>query len=200
MSFLFGHLYTAPCKFTHDQAMFRRTTGKATMSPDSGPVIAEKDAAQPARNDARVAHPSSSEASLHDLPNAAMSHTHVRSDAELVHDDDDDDDRLSMAPAIPSVERATRKRRRSDDRATSKHARSAYGVEDIAKDASARSSGALNVSPDASNADLPPLTSYEYSEAWKQQAFEAATGTSSSDWNDISLVSVSGHQKREEEL
>ena len=40
----------------------------------------------------------------------------------------------------------------------------------------------------------------DYSEAWKREAFEAALGTNPSDWNDINLVSVSGHTQREEEL
>lgn len=50
------------------------------------------------------------------------------------------------------------------------------------------------------NKTSPLFSASEYTAAWQREAFEAALGTSSLDWNDISLVSVEGHQEREEVL
>ncbi|GAB7329712.1 hypothetical protein MBLNU13_g01444t1 [Cladosporium sp. NU13] len=193
MSFLFGHLYDAPCKFTHDQAMFREKGGDAGVAQGPGSVVAEnhrEQAVEKMVNHEREARSSSPDFSLHSLPNAKTPHIRLQDPKTLAHDHD-------AAPVISNTDHPTRNRRRSDGPSDSHRAMPSVHAERSATDVSSRSlSAGLRV-----HAESPPLSSYEYSEAWKQQAFEAAQNTGSSDWNDITLVSVSGyHQEREEEL
>lgn len=189
MSFLFGHLYETPCKFTHDQAMFRkkgRGTGGASVSEFKLPGHHKE---QPAGSDAnyeREARSSSPDGSFQHRPDAKTPHAPSRGPSELAHDHDKN--------------HPTKKRRRSDDPSESEHAMPSIQAERSAANIFARSSASLQLSSAAPYGDSPPLSSYEHSEAWKQQAFDAARGAGSSDWNDITLVSVSGHQEREQEL
>ena len=201
MSFLFGHLYDTPCKFTHDQMMFQETSGDAGVVPRSAYGSPEDKSEQSA---GKVAIPerggcsSASDGSLRAAPSATKSQTRSRDHAELPHGGDG----LHAAPVDPTTDQTSRKRRRSDEWARSERALPAVQADHDAIDVSgsARPTVGLQVPSPALNVDSSSLSSYEYSEAWKQQAFEAARGTGSSDWNDITLVSVSGHQKREEEL
>lgn len=192
MSFLFGHLYDAPCKFTHDQAMFRKkgVDTRIVSEPESKPP--QDPTEQPAGTDAdyyeRGARASSSDASFQHRPNATASRTHLRGPSELARDHD-------AAPVGSDTDHPTKKRLRSDGPSKSEHA--------VPSDPAERKTAitpAPKMSSTTSNVDSGPLSSYEYSEAWKQQAFEAAQGTGSTDWNDITLVSVFGHQEHEEEL
>lgn len=98
---------------------------------------------------------------------------------------------------------ATKKRRRTDDETVIRNTpppttRASEATSDISiRHSTTGASARLDIHPD----DASPLSPHDYSEAWKRQAFEAALGGSSTDWNDIALVSVSGHhQEREEEL
>lgn len=147
MSFLFGHLYDAPCKFTHDQSMLRKTTSATVVVPESRAATPGKDAEH-------------------------------------------------------STKQATKKRRRTDDETARNMPPPTAQAGSTTSDMSIRpsatgSSARLEFHPD----DASSLSPHEYSEAWKRQAFEAALGGSSTDWNDIALVSVSGHhQECEEEL
>jgi hypothetical protein len=190
MSFLFGHLYETPCKFTHDQAMFRKMGGDVRVVPESRPDTqdnrTEPSVGKNGRHE-REACPSSSNLSLQHRSNATISHTRSRDQTGPVYD-------RETAPIVSNPYHATKKQRRSDDGSKSDHETLSLRAERNAVNISNRPSAGLQVSSAA------PLSSHEYSEAWKQQAFEAATGTGSSNWNDITLVSVSGHQEREEEL
>lgn len=190
MSFLFGHLYEGPCKFTHDQAMFHRKGGDARVVSGSEPKMPEDSTEQSVEkyaNHERGAFLSSSDVSMHNRSNAETTHIRLQDRTELAHGQ-------SIAPMISSTDHATRKRRRSVDLSKSEHAVPPVRSERNAANTSNHPSAGMQALPAA------PLSSYEYSEAWKQQAFEAAQGTGSSDWNDITLTSVSGHQEREEEL
>lgn len=146
MSFLFGHLYDAPCKFTHDQSMLRKTAGATVVVPESRAATPGKDTEH-------------------------------------------------------STKQVTKKRRRTDDE-IARHtppptARAGSTASDMSIRPTTGSSARLDFHPD----DASSLSPHDYSEAWKRQAFEAALGGSSTGWNDIALVSVSGHhQEREEEL
>jgi len=100
----------------------------------------------------------------------------------------DSADKLSNQP--------TRKRRRADDELTNASGSLLHSESDGTNDSmqlqSDRQRNAIT-----SKSIISPQ---DYSEAWKREAFEAALGNNPSDWNDITLVSVSGHQEREEEL
>jgi len=201
MSFLFGHLYDTPCKFTHDQVMFRATSGDAgvvSLSAYGTPEEKLEQSAGKAAIPERGGCSSASDGPLRVAPSATTSQTRSRDRAELPHGCDG----LHAAPVDSTKDQIPRKRRRSDEQARSERALPPVQAEHDAIDVSgsARSLAGLQVPSPALNVDSSSLSSYEYSEAWKQQAFEAATGKGSSDWNDITLVSVSGHQEREEEL
>jgi len=192
MSFLFGHLYDSPCKFTHDQAMFRKKGGDAGVVLESKPGTPGDRTKQQTENDVdreRGACSSLSEASLQLLPNATTAHTRLGDHTELADDHN-----------TASTDRTFKKRRRSDDESKVEQAAPSAKEERIVVDTGARPADELQMPSKASHVNPPSLSPYEYSEAWKQQAFEAAQGTGPSNWNDITLVSVSGHQEREEEL
>jgi hypothetical protein len=211
MSFLFGHLYDTPCKFAHDQEMFRKT-GKAAAAvvPESVPGTPETHVKRTASTNDLVggndptckpgrAHPTTSEFSSHGrdgLYNAAASY---KDSARLVATPQDGSrpDVISAGAVVnEAFNEATRKRRRSDDHVTRSRTPSTVPLEGGTNHPSSGS----RVIPEATHAGPSALSTADYSEAWKQQAFEAALGTSSTDWNDITLVSVSGHQEREQEL
>jgi len=200
MSFLFGHLYDSPCTFTHDQMMLRKTGGDARVFPRSESGSSEDRPEEPARKSSNYeqgACTSSSEALVHNLPpDATKVQPFTRGYAELVPDYN----RPKAAPVALTAEPATKKRRRSEEREASELLRIPVQVERRAADDSAPPVRVPQVPSAAPSVNAPSLTPYDFSEAWKQQAFEAASGTGSSSWNDIALVSVSGHQEREEEL
>ena len=191
MSFLFGHLYDSPCKFAHDQAMFSKKGSIAEVVSESRPRTPDNHAEPSAGSDlnrGQGTQPSlPADVSLQHLSNIKVSHKSSRDLPGLAQDHD-------KAPAIPRTEPTIKKRRRSDDLSKSEQAMSPVRAERNIVNVSANSYTGRQVLSTA------PLSSYEYSEAWKQQAFEAAQGTGSSNWNDITLVSVSGHQEREQEL
>jgi hypothetical protein len=78
MSFLFGHLYDSPCKFTHDQAMFRKKGGDAGIVPESRPRTLDNNIAEPSvgRDVDREQEPRSfpADVSLQHLPNTKASY------------------------------------------------------------------------------------------------------------------------------
>jgi hypothetical protein len=161
--------------------------------PESRPRTPDNNHAEPSVEKDEAKGSSSSNLSLQNPANAKTSHIRLRNHTELVHKHD-------AAPAVPNPDHTTRKRRRSDESTDIRHAVSSIQADHNAVDLSARPPTGIQVPSAAPHANLLSLSSYEYSEAWKQQAFEAARGTGSSNWNDITLVSVSGHQEREEEL
>jgi hypothetical protein len=201
MGFLFGHLYDSQCKFTHDQAMFRRMASVTItelkprpVSPGQEPmpdVAAERTAtsdrpsvreeATLPRDDAGL---SNTGATPRLAPETAIRREHVSATIA------DSADNLSG--------QSTRKRRRSDDehdKATNIPAiHSGNDGERVSTHSLLHSNGQRTANI------VRPISPEDYSEAWKREAFEAALGTNPSDWNDITLVSVSGHQQREEEL
>ena len=191
MSFLFGHLYETPCKFTHDQAMFRKEGGDVSNLSGSESKLPGDNREQIAGTDAnheREARSSSSDVSLQHRSNAATSHARSRDQTRLAYERD-------SPHAISTPDHITKKRRRSD-----RPSESEYAVPSDQAKRNTANTPALKMSSTTSNIDPPTLSPYECSEAWKQQAFEAARGTGSSNWNDITLVSVSGHQECEKEL
>lgn len=185
MSFLFGHLYDTPCKFTHDQEMFRKTGDANAVVPESG-----------SRHLESIEERSATTIGKGGLSETATSHTHTWQPAALPHDNK----RRDVASAATVADDHAKKRRRSDDHAADDRKTPAAQEEDGTGSTSSRPSCSSRVLSAAASAVPISLSPQEYSEAWKQQAFEAAQGKNSIDWNDITLVSVSGHQEREKEL
>jgi hypothetical protein len=203
MGFLFGHLYDSQCKFAHDQAMFRRMASATIAEPKPSPVspgqesipdvAAERTASSdrpPVREMATLPSDGTGIANTEVTPRVVRSTAGEQSSA-IVAD----------SASEPSHQ-STRKRRRSD-------------VESVG---ASNSPGAVHPDNDGERLPIPTnsmllhndrqraativrtISPEDYSEAWKREAFEAALGTNPSDWNGITLVSVSGHQQREEEL
>jgi hypothetical protein len=214
MSFLFGHLYDTPCKFTHDQKMFRKKGGAVAVVPESAPGTPETHVKRTTstndlvRGDGPIckpgrAHPTTSESSSHGrdgLHNAAAPQTDSARLVATSQDDSRPDEISAVAVVNEAFNEATRKRRRSDDHATRSRTPPIVLPDGVTGDVSTRPSSGSRATAEEMHTGPSVLSTDEYSEAWKQQAFEAALGTSSTDWNDITLVSVSGHQEREQEL
>jgi hypothetical protein len=210
MSFLFGHLYDTPCKFTHDQEMFGKKGGAASAVPESASGTPETHVKRPASTNDLVgsngptlkpgrAFPLASDTFSREQDGSHNAEASQTDSAQLVAPPQSDH-RTDVSPAVAVVNEATRKRRRSDDHAPISRTPSVVPPDDGAGSISNHSFSGSRATHDATHAGLSALSTAEYSEAWKQQAFEAALGTSSTDWNDITLVSVSGHQEREQEL
>jgi hypothetical protein len=201
MSFLFGHLYDSQCKFTHDQAMFRRVASATITEPKPRPVSP----GQESMPDVAVERTATS-----DLPS-------VREEPMLLRDDAG----LSNTGATPRLAPATAIRREHDSATIADSAENLSGQSTRKRRRSddgpnkATNISAIHPGNDGERVPTHPLlhsngqraativrtiSPENYSEAWKREAFEAALGTNPSDWNDITLVSVSGHQQREEEL
>jgi hypothetical protein len=210
MSFLFGHLYEMPCKFTHDQEMFRKTGGAVAVVPESGSGTPENHVKRHAGMDESTkgnrstsnserAHASLTHSFLRGQDGARNAATSDTGSSQLMALPQEDT-RGNVSSTITVVNETTRKRRRSDDHATKSRTPPTASADGETGDFTACPSSGTRVMPEATHTTPSTLTTDEYSEAWKQQAFEAALGTSSTDWNDITLVSVSGHQEREQEL
>jgi hypothetical protein len=199
MGFLFGHLYDSQCKFTHDQAMFRRMASVVATDSKSRPV-SPRQVSTP--NVAGEGVATSDHSLVKDRATPPQNHIDVLNDGArphmiretAIHSGQgsatiaDSADKLSNQP--------TRKRRRADDELTNASGSLLHSESDGTNDSmqlqSDRQRNAIT-----SKSIISPQ---DYSEAWKREAFEAALGNNPSDWNDITLVSVSGHQEREEEL
>jgi hypothetical protein len=104
MSFLFGHLYDAPCKFTHDQAVFRKKGGDAGFVSASEHKLSGDPSTEKVVSHERGAFTSSSDVSLHDRPNAETPHTRSRNHTELARNHD-------ATPVISKPDHTTKKRR-----------------------------------------------------------------------------------------
>jgi len=179
--------------------MFRKTGVVNGVLPGSKPAAPESQSIGPARKDVspeKAARSSSSEASMHISLAAGTSHTRLPGHEELANDPS----RLNVTSTVSTADHATRKRRRPDESETNEQTTHSIHAERSAVNISARPSSDPPIPRGAPHVNPPSLSPYEYSEAWKQQAFVAASGTGSTDWNEITLVSVSGHQEREEEL
>lgn len=202
MSFLFGHLCDTPCKFTHDQIMIHRMAGTASVVAEPRPASPGEHLSQVAGTGGATGRFTSVDQRGLGVGRRAISHGHsdlldarvkeketaaIRQVGTITNTVASSDDVTSDQP--------TRKRRcRSNDSPPSSNNNA------ISKP---RSESELEKPAPPPPPDATLLSDQEYSEAWKQEAFEAALGTSpgSGTWNDISLVSVSGHhQQREEEL
>lgn len=203
MGFLFGHLYESPCRFTHDQEMSRRTGHRAAEVPDSRVVSpgqlsrpdevkgrsADGDRPVPSEGEGRSG--TSTRADVSTLGAGARPSSTSHS-IEIRHDRNKVNDTSSEGVVM----RPTRKRRHSDDDAKASKTPPSTPAETSAR-VQIRS-GSQDRSPKTPETRL--LSPNEYTEAWQHEAFEAALGTSPNDWNNITLVSVSGHQERETEL
>lgn len=195
MSFLFGHLYDSQCKFTHDQAMFQRIASRAATKPEArlaspgqeslpDVVVQESDTSD---------HPSVKEKKTLSPDGAGSGTLHE----VAVQREQGSATIAYSADKLPI--QSTRKRRRSD--VETNNASNLPGIHS-GNDSEPNPTHPLLHSNKQRNADanVRTISPKDYSEAWKREAFEAALGTSLSDWNDITLVSVSGHQQREEDL
>jgi hypothetical protein len=200
MSFLFGHIYDTPCKFTHDQDMFRKMGSVPAILPDSGSGTADGRVEGSAtsgrvvggrRSELKSGRVNSSTAGSfsHGTTTAPVS---SRQPAVSLHDGE-----RKVASTAPVANDPTRKRRRSDESEINDEISSTLPADMSTAHIDDQPSRCSRVTSEASRI---LLSSDEYSEAWKQQAFDAALGTTSADWNDIILVSVAGHQEREQEL
>jgi len=195
MSFLFGHLYDSQCKFTHDQAMFQRIANKVVTSPEAR----LKSPGQESLPDVVV-----QKTDTRDLDSAKEKITLSPDSAApgTVHEVAAQREQGSATIADSADEmpiQSTRKRRRSDVEITIASSlpgiRSGDHGEVIPLPSLLHSDKQGNA-----KSNVRMISPEDYSEAWKREAFEAALGTNPSDWNDITLVSVSGHQQHEEEL
>jgi hypothetical protein len=202
MSFLFGHLYEMPCKFTHDQEMFRKKGGAVAVLSESALGTPETHVKRTANTNELLG---GNRPTLNSRPfsrgqdgphNAAIPQTGSGKLVALPQDEN----RTNESPTVTTINEATRKRRRSDDNSTSSRTPPIVLPDGVTGDVSTRPSSGSRATTEEMHIGPSVLSTDEYSEAWKQQAFEAALGTSSTDWNDITLVSVSGHQEREQEL
>lgn len=204
MAFLFGHLYDRPCKFTHDQAMFRQKGG-------STPVVADpRPASPPARpqDDGSIQYPRVKDMlPLHqgstDLPSEPRSELPGQQSRAI----DAVPARLSSS-RLPEISRTetissgphgqpSRKRRRQSPEASP----TPYRPSKTSPDEFSHGGAMAVPSSAAVNNDCAPfLSPSEYTAAWQREAFDAALGAGSIDWNQIILTSVAGHQELEKEL
>lgn len=200
MGFLFGHLYDSQCKFTHDQAMFRRMASAAGTKPQSRPISPEResmsdevgraaalnqslvtDKTRLSRNDMGLLNAEANPRSVH-----VTAIQHQQNPASIADS------------ANETSNQSTRKRRWSDQEFINSSKSSGVHSDN---DGEQMPTHSLLQSNRQMNKSIARTVSPEdYSEAWKREAFEAALGNNPTDWNDITLVSVSGHQQREEEL
>jgi hypothetical protein len=203
MGFLFGHIYDSQCKFTHDQAMFRRMAGAAMTEPKPRPV-----------SPGQVSTPGIAveRAVSSDRPSMEAKATSSQNDIGLLSAGEkpllvreisvqcEQDSAIIADSADELSNRSTRKRRRSvvEPIVASKlpDVHSSNGGKRIPT----QSILSPNSDKKISVTSISTISTEDYSEAWKREAFEAALGINPSDWNDITLVSVSGHQQLEEEL
>lgn len=204
MAFLFGHLYDRPCKFTHDQAMFRQKGG-------STPVVADpRPASPPARpqDDGSIQYPRVKDMlPLHqgstDLPSEPRSEFSDQQSRTI----DADPARL-LSSRLPGISRSetifsephdqpSRKRRRQSSEASHTPYRpSKTWPDEVSHGGSMAVPSSAAVDSDCASS----LSPSEYTAAWQQEAFDAALGARSIDWNQIILTSVAGHQELEKEL
>lgn len=199
MSFLFGHLYDSSCKFTHDHTMFQLTKGAGVMVPESRPESPGGEVRQSGENtnsrgqDMNINCTSASRSIVDRHTDTGPAGPKTPRPLHFTESDPRKEPTTADPPNVNTKHPGTKKRRHLSDEEANHAARITRA------DPSNPSSPHQGHNYDEAN---PPtlLSSNEYTAAWQREAFEAALGLSSSDWNKISLVSVSGHQKREEEL
>jgi hypothetical protein len=207
MGFLFGHLYDSQCKFTHDQAMFRRIASTAVTEPkpkqvSPGQESPQDDVAERAATAATNDRPSVKEKAT--LPRDGTGFSHTEITPRMAQETAFQREQNSAVVADSAEEQSnqsTRKRRRSEVEPTNVTNKPNAHSEDGDGKRNPTHSTLLHI--DRQRNPIPSISTIspqDYSEAWKREAFEAALGTNPNDWNDITLVSASGHQQREEEL
>jgi hypothetical protein len=203
MGFLFGHLYDSQCKFTHDQTMFRRMANVAATEPKPRPVspgqesmpdvVGERAATsdRPSAKDQETLSHNDIDLSNAAVPPHGMQEIAVRHEqgSAIIADSADE---LSN--------QSTRKRRRSDVEPINASKLPTARSDSDGKRVPAQSNQPRSDKQRNATTSISTISPEDYTEAWKREAFEAALGTNPVDWNDIALVSVSGHQQREEEL
>ena len=204
MGFLFGHLYDSQCKFTHDQAMFRRIASTAVIEPkprheSPGQELPTYDVAERAATNDRS---SVKEKATLSRDGTGLSNTGVtpRVARETAFQREQDSAVVEDSAGEPSNQ-SKRKRRRSDVK--SMKVTNKPNVHSGDGDFKRVPTHPKPLHVDRQGTPTPNISTtspQDYSEAWKREAFEAALGTNPNDWNDITLVSVSGHQQREEDL
>ena len=203
MGFLFGHIYDSQCKFTHDQAMFRRMASTAVTKPESRPVSPGQESMPDVaikRADSSDRHSVEEKATL-PRDGTGLSNTGVT--PRMAQDTSYQREQGSAIIADSADEfsyQSTRKRRRSVVEPIIASKLPDVNLSNDRKRTPTRYMLPPHSDKQINATSISTISTEDYSEAWKREAFEAALGTNPSDWNDITLVSVSGHQQREEEL
>lgn len=204
MAFLFGHLYDRPCKFTHDQAMFRlkgsSTPAVADSRPASPPARPREDGSTLS---SRVEDMLSSPDGGADPPSELQSELSEQQARSLGLGPT----RLS-SPRLPEISIPDSTSSEPRDQPSRKRRRQSSHLEPTPyrpSDPSSGQSGRVDAEPiglpaSDGSGNAPSLSPSEYTSAWQREAFDAALGAGSMDWNQITLTSVTGHQEREEEL
>lgn len=205
MGFLFGHLYDSSCKFAHDQAMFwRMKDGGLAVSESKGePLDADfkRDDGEFSSNGARgngekrahvsdqlaggYTETSGSRAPGSETPRKEFSKTSACSAGHEALQ--------SSQPNRPQPPESTNAHKPIEPANTYANSRKRRHQSEEEDEGEPKDHSTPNETP-------PLLSPSEYTAAWQREAFSAALGTSSIDWSDIRLVSVEGHQEREEEL
>ena len=207
MAFLFGHLYDRPCKFTHDQTMFRRTSGGVT------PVVADSRPASPpakSRPEDCALDRTANGAALFENeatdPSARSRHEPSNQRVPSANTDAARSSPTAIA-GLFEVSKPDTTTSEPNDQPSRKRRRQSPNLEPTPYRPSGASPGqhgrvaAIPVeSSNPAGSGSAPLSPNEYTVAWQREAFDAALGTGSVDWNQITLTSVAGHQEREKEL
>lgn len=208
MAFLFGHLYDRPCKFTHDQTMFRRTSGDVT------PVVADSRPASPpakSRPEDRALDRTANGAALfeNDATDPSTRSLHEPSNQRVPSANENATRPSPTAiPELFEVSKPDPTTSEPNDQPSRKRRRQSPDLEPTPYRPSGSSPGQngrvaampIDFSNPAGSESAPLLSPNEYTAAWQREAFDAALGTGPADWNQITLTSVAGHQEREKEL
>lgn len=205
MGFLFGHLYDSSCKFAHDQEMFRgiKDRGLDVIRSKDGPLDADfkrddgEFSSGGARGNGEKRTPVSdqlaggcTETSSNRVP---ASEDRGNEYAETSACSAGHETLQSSQPTHPHPPPSTNAPKPIEPANTYAHSRKRRHQSEEEDEGEPKDHSTPNKTP-------PLLSPSEYTAAWQREAFGAALGTSSIDWNRISLVSVEGHQEREEEL
>ena len=189
MNFLFGHLYNTPPTFTHDQTMLRkRAPPRMTPRPDSRPVSAKGTSSM---QTAKSKHTPTPKRTMPGPHNRIEAVTMVNSGGEGYDSD------LEIVEPTPTP--TSKRRRRCSELEDADHGRLARLRRQ--RCTVQQPSQTANDDPDATEDEDTGHGCSEASRlALRRAAYDAALEDGEASWSGLELVSVSGHQAREEEL
>lgn len=185
MAFLFGHIYNTPVKFRHDQTMLAKQRGRDNVDIH-GPDVESDSPSDYATPKTRAATPLNS-SGAHEMISSSKS----KRESEYRRGDGREDAGVNstfpnnVANNCATLTPAPKKRPRSKSRSPSRGVTS-----EGHKPASSQClpSSALTLTPDESRL------------GFRQEVFDAVLGQRGRSWADMRLISVHGHQTREQEL